>query len=254
MTVKRVVVIACLATGLAAPSAAFATPNWDANLGAAKRYADTRSGMESFAVIDGAGRIHARFPDRTNDCASTIKAMLLVAYLSQPSVRDRALTSSDRNLLEPMIRWSANDPATTIVNRLGSGPIYDVARRAGMRHFHLDSSWGLSDITARDQARFFRHLDWLIPKRHRAYALQLLGSVVAEQRWGIPRAAPSSFHQYFKGGWLPRSDGWITNQIALLTKGGRRISLAILTRRNTSFEYGQETIQGIAARLLRGVN
>ncbi len=246
--------VAALVAGLALAAPAAAAPNWDANLAAAKRYADTRSGMESFAVIDGGGQIHARFPDRANDCASTIKAMLLVAYLSQPSVRDRALTSSDRGLLEPMIRWSANDPATTIVNRLGSGPIYDVARRAGMRHFHLDSSWGLSDLTARDQARFFRHIDWLIPKRHRAYALGLFATIVSEQRWGIPRAAPSSFHLYFKGGWLPRSDGWITNQIALLTKGGRRISLAILTRRNTSFEYGQETIQGIAARLLRGVN
>lgn len=251
---KWLLLIGCLLAGLVGAAPATAAANWDANLAAAKHYADTRSGMESFAVIDGGGRIHARFPDRANDCASTIKAMLLVAYLNQPSVRDRALTSSDRNLLEPMIRWSANDPATTIFNRLGSGAINEVARRAGMRHFTLSSSWGLSQITARDQARFFRRLDWLVPKRHRAYALQLLASVVAEQRWGIPRAAPSTFHLYFKGGWLPRSDGWITNQIALLTQGGRRISLAVLTRRNPSFGYGQATIQGIAARLLRGVN
>jgi hypothetical protein len=251
---KRLLVIACLAAVLTAPSAALAAPDWDANLAAATRYANSRSGVESFAAIDGGGRIHARFPDRTNDCASTIKAMLLVAYLNQSSVRDRALTSSDRGLLEPMIRWSANDPATSIFNSLGPGPINDVARRAGMRHFTLSSSWGLSDITARDQARFFRHIDWLIPKRHRAYALQLLGSVISSQRWGIPRATPPTFHPYFKGGWLPRSDGWITNQIALLTKGGRRISLAILTRANPSFEYGQATVQGIAARLLRGVN
>ena len=44
------------------------------------------------------------------------------------------------------------------------------------------------------------------------------------------------------------------NQVALLKKGERRISIAILTRGNPSEAYGQETLRGIAKRLLRGVN
>jgi hypothetical protein len=42
------------------------------------------------------------------------------------------------------------------------------------------------------------------------------------------------------------------HQAALLEKGGRHISIAVLTRGNTSLGYGAATIAGVTARLLRG--
>ena len=46
--------------------------------------------------------------------------------------------------------------------------------KAGMRRFRAASPiWGNSQITARDQTRFFLHIDTLLPRRHRAYGLNL---------------------------------------------------------------------------------
>ena len=42
--------------------------------------------------------------DHAVPSASVIKAMLMVAYLDRPGVRDRALTRADHALLDPMIR------------------------------------------------------------------------------------------------------------------------------------------------------
>lgn len=246
----RLLAVALGALALAAPVGA--ATDWAANVASAKQYAQTRSGDESFAVIDQTGKPRGRLLDRPRTSASVIKAMLLVAYLRRAS--GRVLTSEERNLLGPMIRASANGPATTIVHRLGPGPVNRLARKAGMRNFRLDSHWGLSDLTARDQARFFRQIDLLVPKRHRAYARRLLATIIPRQRWGVAPVAPDGWEFFFKGGWLGRSNGWVINQVALLKRGERRISIAILTGRNPNDAYGRTTVRGIARRLLHGLD
>jgi beta-lactamase family protein len=241
-----------LAVALVLPPAA-AAQNWRANVAAATRYAETRAGMESFAVTTEDGRLLGRLKGRTYPSASVLKAMLLVAYLNEPSVRARALTSRERSLLAPMIRRSANEPATYFVRLLRHRPLDRLAERAGMTRFHLViSPWGRSQITAADQARFFARIDRLTPARHRAYARRLLASVVPSQRWGIPPVAPEGWRIFLKGGW-GLGTGWVTSQVALLERGERRVSLAVLTRRNPNRTYGTETVRGIAARLLRSL-
>jgi hypothetical protein len=246
----RALAVVLAALALAAPAAA---TDWAANIADAREYAQTRSGQESFAVFDRPGHLRGRLLDRPRTSASVIKAMLLVAYLHRSSVRGRELTSYDRGLLSPMIRRSANGPATTIFHLLGPRPLYALAKRVGMRSFRVDPHWGLSDLTARDQALFFRRIDLLVPRRHRAYARRLLSTIIQRQRWGIAPVAPDGWELYFKGGWLPRSDGWVINQVALLKRGERRISIAILTGQNPSDAYGRATVRGIAKRLLRGL-
>ncbi len=86
--------VACLPFLAASPAAA--APDWDANVARAARYAETRGGVESFAVVDQAGRMRAWGGRRVYPSASVLKAMLLVAYLERPSVRDRALTAEER--------------------------------------------------------------------------------------------------------------------------------------------------------------
>jgi hypothetical protein len=121
-----------------------------------------------------------------------------------------------------------------------------------MRRFATARTWGLSRISAADQSRFFLHIEDLLPRRHRHYGLRLLGSVVPSQRWGIARARPPGWALYFKGGW-GSGTGAVDHQAALLRRGGRRVSLAILTRHNPSHAYARETLRGVAARLLRGL-
>jgi Beta-lactamase enzyme family len=228
---------------------------WAKRIRAAERYADDRQGVVSFAVVDEGGRLRGDHVDRAHNSHSVVKAMLLLAYLRQADVRHRALTSADRDLLRPMIRRSDNGTATAVYDRVGPGALYALADDARMRHFSTQAVWGLSQITARDQARFFYRIARLVPDRHRGFAMRLLTRIVQAQRWGIPPVAPDGWTLYFKGGWAPASsDGgrWGVNQVMLLRKAPRRFALAILTRYQPSKAYGIRTLRGVARRLLRG--
>jgi hypothetical protein len=244
---------AVAALALVTAAAAGSPSPWRPNMQNAVRYASHRHGVIAFAV-----RTRTRFwgwhATQTFPSASVLKAMLLVAYLDMPSVRNRPLRASDRALLRPMIRQSDNDAATVVLHIVGSARVYGVAYRAHMRRFTLViRPWGFSRITAADQTRYFLHIDPLIVARHRAYGMNLLRTITPVQRWGIARVRPSSWHLYFKGGWGDGT-GWVDHQVALLTRGNDRISVAILTLHDEKHVYGRETLRGIALRLLRGLD
>jgi beta-lactamase class A len=226
---------------------------WQARVADAACFARGRTGSVSFALVDERRRLHGFGANASYSSASLVKAMLLTAYLSQGSVRGRRLRPADRHLLGPMIRVSDNDAASAVYERIGSGSLARLAGRAGMTHFETNPVWGGCQVTARDQARFFYRLRSLLPKRHRSYALGLLATIVAAQRWGIPRASPPGWRVYFKGGWFRDDDGgWRVHQAALLRLGGRRLSVAVLSSGAPDFGYGAATVEGVAARLLRG--
>jgi hypothetical protein len=238
---------------VSAAAAGTGSTRWQPNVGSAIQYASHRHGVIAFAVRTP-GRSWGWHQAETLPSASVLKAMLLVAYLDRPSVRHRALAPADRALLAPMIRRSDNAAAGRVLAIVGPPRIYALAHRAGMRRFRLVTGiWGLSRIDAADQARYFLHIDELTAARHRAYALGLLRTIVPSQRWGIARVRPPGWRLYFKGGW-GSGTGWVDHQVALLTRGDQRISLAILTFHDGSHAYGQETLRGIALRLLRGLD
>ena len=220
----------------------------------AERYAEHRAGRISFAFADECERLVGAHRHRVHSSASVVKVMLLAAYLRREEVRDRSLSRSERRLLGPMIRESNNRSAGRVFDIIGQGGLDDLAADAGMRKFVSSPSWGGSGITSADQASLLQHLERYIPERHEDYALGLMARVVKRQRWGIPDAAPAGWDVHFKGGWYS-ADGqgheWRVNQVATLRRGGRRISLAVLTDGNNSFKYGRESVRGIARILLR---
>jgi hypothetical protein len=218
---------------------------------AASKYAQGRAGQVTFAVKTPR-RLYGRGVARTVPSASVLKAMLLVAYLRRHSVRHRGLRAADRRLLVPMIRRSDDASASVVRQIVGDRGLNGLARRAHMRRFRPASPWGLSRIDASDQARFFFRIDRLVPRRHRRTALRLLGSIVPSQRWGIGRERPRGWALYFKGGW-GSGTGWVDHQVALLRRGRRRFSVAILITNSPSHAYGKQTLRGVAARLLRGL-
>jgi beta-lactamase class A len=250
--VRRVIALGVAAATLAAvaPAAQAEPLGWWARRQAAVDYLEQRAGTVSFAFVNYRGRLYGFHRWRVAPSASLLKAMLLVAYLRKASVRDRELTDEERNLLGPMIRWSDNDAAGVILARVGERRLNRLARRAGMVHFRLRSPWGLSEVTAGDQARFFFRIDRYVPERHRRYARRLLRTIVPSQRWGIPPVAPEGWTIFFKGGW-GSGTGRVTHQSALLRNGRTRIAISVLTEWNPSHAYGTRTIRGIAARLLR---
>jgi hypothetical protein len=225
---------------------------WQPNVRAAIAYAHTRAGDVSFAVRTER-RLWGWRVTRTVPSASVLKAMLLVAYLDDSRVRDRALRPSDHRLIDPMIQRSDNEAATSVLGFVGPAGVYSVARHAGMRSFTLDPTiWGLSRIDAVDQARFFLHIDSDVVARHRAVAMHLLATVIPSQRWGVGRVRLPGWQVYFKGGW-GAGTGEVEHQVVLLRHGAVRVSAAVLITDSPSHAYAKRTLQGLFERLLRGV-
>jgi beta-lactamase class A len=253
--VRKATLLAGLAAMLVAVGSAHAIgpASWSSRVAAARAYAEGRAGVIAFAVVDERGRLHGYHASAVAPSASVLKAMLLVAYLRKDSVRHRALTDYERGLLGPMIRRSDNAAASTVLGLVGSAGVIRLAEKAGMTHFRLVTPiWGLSQITPRDQARYFERIDHYVPVRHRRYAMRLLATIVPSQRWGVAQVAPPGWKVYFKGGW-GSGTGLVDHQVALLTLGDTRISLAITTRFNPDHAYGKQTLRGVAGRLLAGL-
>ena len=243
--------VVAAATALAAPAADAAA--WRPDVSAARAYAAARPGAVGFSIRWGDNVAGYRSGERVI-AASTVKTMLLLAYLRRPEVRSRPLTREQRHLLAPMIRWSADAEASRVREIVGLEGMAAVARAAGMRDYepYTGNIWGHTRTTAHDQALLFWRLERLLPPRHRAFALRLLREIVAPQRWGIAQAAPRGWRLYFKGGWGSGS-GAVDHQAALLVRGERRIALAVTTVGNGSHAAGKATLRGVAARLLRGL-
>jgi hypothetical protein len=221
----------------------------------AVEYAARRHGIIAFAVRTPT-RSWGWHSTRILPAASVVKAMLLVAYLNLPSVRERPLDRAERALLGAMIRRSDNAAATRVHTIIGAQGMRLLAHRARMRRFTpAPGIWGVSTIDAADQARYFLRIDRLVPARHRAYAMGLLASITPSQRWGIARVRPAGWHLAFKGGWGQVTlTGWVDHQVGLFTRGDERVSVAILTHLDGSHAYGKETLRGVCARLLRGLS
>ena len=227
---------------------------WRPRTGAARAYARRRGDGVSFAVRRGrhAWSFHGRAQAHS---ASTVKALLLAAYLRSPDMRSRELGAAEAATLDAMITRSDNDAATAIHAVVGGEGLAAAARSAGMRDFAAAPAWGASRLTAADGARLMLRFERVVPRRHRTRALALLARVVPEQRWGIARAAPRGWRLHFKGGWAPATADApaVNHQLALLRRGRRRVALAILTSGRASQARSSETLRGVAARLLRGL-
>jgi hypothetical protein len=197
--------LAVMLAVLAWPAGAGAQ-RWEPDVAAASAWAAHRQGSVSFAVRTP-HRVYGRGLDRQVPAASVLKAMLMVA-----SLRERR---ADRGLLRPMITRSDNASATRIRDLIGNDALVRLAREAGMTRFAVNPIWGMSLITARDQTRFFLHLERLLPERHRAYALRLLSGIVPSQRWGMAQVIPEGWRLHFKGGW-GSGTGAVDHQVGLL--------------------------------------
>jgi hypothetical protein len=217
---------------------------------AAARYIAGRAGFKSFAVVNDKGELsgvdlHERFHS-----ASVVKAMLLVAYLQTLAAERRGLDAYSTRLLYPMIHSSDNNAASGVFSIVGDDGLERIARQVGMVDFATGGGWwGFTEISAADIARFFYTQDSLIPKQFDGYARWLLSTIQPSQSWGIPAAARPRFQVFFKGGWLPESEG-LVNQVARLERPREIFAMAVLTRGNPSMAYGEQTIAGVTSRLL----
>jgi len=217
---------------------------------AAARYVAGRAGINAFAEVDDHGRlagvnVHSRFHS-----ASVVKSMLLVAYLRMLAYQHRSLDGSSQGLLYPMIHSSDNASASAVLAIVGDQALEHVARDAGMQDYQSGgATWGFTEVSAADLARFFYRQDALIPRQFDGYARWLLSNIEPSESWGIPAAARPEYEVFFKGGWLPEVEG-LVNQAGRLERPRVVFALAVLTTHDPSMAYGEETIQGVTARLI----
>ena len=244
--------VACVGLSLVAPQPLAAGEGWKPKVGLARRYAERRQGSISFAIKDAPDRFFGYHVRRVVPAASVFKVMILAAYLRRTSVRDRSLSDEERSRLSAMIRWSDNDSATILLDRMRHRAIHRLARDAHMRDFRLVRPWGLSHISAADQVRFFFNFHRYVPARHEGYARWLLHHIVRSQRWGITDVELNGWKRFFKSGWATGT-GRVSHQIAWIQKNGERIALAVMTEYSPSHEYSKRTLKGVMGRLLKGL-
>jgi len=218
-------------------------------LGDAERFVQRREGTVSFAIVDETGKLRGRNEHALFPSASVVKSMLLAAELRRLDEAGVPLDAATEATLESMITISDNDAATAIYERVGDEGLYDVAERVGMEDFQVSISWGYAQISAADMALMFSRLERALPPRYEKLGKDLLGSIVPEQSWGIPAVA-NAWNVRFKGGWRSTEAGQLVSQAAELRDGGRELAIAVLTDGQPSMEYGIETVEGVAARLL----
>ncbi len=217
---------------------------------AATRYLAGRAGTKAFAVIDSDGKLVGVEVHRRFHSASVVKSMLLVAYLQMLADRHRSLDNASQALLYPMIHSSSNEAASTVLAIVGEDALDRVARDAHMVDYESGGAfWGFTEVSAADLARFFFHQEALIPRQFDGYARWLLSTIEPDESWGIPAVARPEFQVFFKGGWLPEFEG-LVNQVARLERPGIVFALAVLTIHDPSMTYGEQTIEGVTARLL----
>lgn len=234
--------------GTGQPVAPFPSP---AAVAAAASFLAARAGRASFAVLDSAGQLSGLDTGERFETASVVKVMFLTAYLQRLAAAHRPLSGYDRSLLYPMIHESNNEDASTVLGIVGQAAVSRVAREAGMSAYAPGVGWWAYSLTdAADQARFFAQLGRLIPAPYYGYARELMSTIEPEQSWGVPPVARPAWQVYFKTGALP-SQG-LFNEVALLERDDVSFTLAVFTDGDPSMEYGEQTIAGVAQRLLAG--
>ncbi|HLB21575.1 MAG TPA: serine hydrolase, partial [Solirubrobacteraceae bacterium] len=218
-------------------------------IAAAVRYLDGRAGRTSLAVLDSAGRLsgvrlHSHFQS-----ASVVKVMFLTAFLQRLHADRRGVSALDRSLLNPMIHESNNAAASAVLDRVGGAAVARVAHEAGMRDYAPGVGWwAFTQTSAADQARFFIDIERLIPREFWPYARGLLAGIEPEQSWGVPEVARPRWEVFFKTGALP-SEG-LFNETARLERPGVTFAVSVFSTGDPSQAYGEETMRGVAARLL----
>jgi beta-lactamase class A len=222
-----------------------------AAIAAAVSYLDGRAGRTSLAVLDSSGRLSGTRLDERFQSASVVKVMFLTAFLQRLAADHRGLSASDESLLYPMIHESNNDDASAVLGRVGAAAVARVAREAGMRDYAPGVGWwAYTQTSAADQARFFISIERLIPHQFWAYARGLMAGIEAEQSWGVPEVARPSWQVFFKTGALP-SEG-LFNETARLERPGITFTVSVFSTGDPSQAYGEETMRGVAERLLAG--
>jgi hypothetical protein len=203
----------------------------------------------------------ATYGNESFDTASIVKVDILAALLLRAQDEGRELTASERALAEEMIRASDNDAADSLWWAIGGQSGLDSANeRLGLTQTQAGSggTWGLTQTTSEDQIALLRAVfgdaDSALEPASQAYVAELMGSVIAEQQWGISAASEGDFE--LKNGWLPRSQTgrWDVNSIGRVTVDGASYLVAVVSDGHVAQADGIAMVEAAARAAVEAVS
>jgi len=219
----------------------------------------SRQGVIGVAVVvPGRGVTYSWNGDQPFALASIAKVHIMLALLQAVASEGRELTEDEGLFLDWMIRISDNESASILWDLLGSGGgVLEHLSAFGLPDLQMPNNWewGTSTQPARGAAGLFARLlngDGLDPAS-RDLALDLLYRVDSSQRWGITAGLDWAVEDrpllFMKDGWYPDDEeGWRVNSAGIIIPlAGEPYVLVIFTTANESYDYGVETIEGIAS-------
>jgi beta-lactamase class A len=219
-----------------------------------------RSGHIAIRVEDVRTGVECRYNEGTRShSASVIKATILAALLYWRQQTHTSLSTAEQDDAYTMITQSDNCAASQLWNDVGPTRMQQFVNAATMTETQLSpgGTWGLSNITARDELQLMRILtepNSVLSNTSRGYELTLMKEVISSERWGVPTGAPSGLSVYNKNGWLNDPVLWVINTIGAIQGGGRDYKMAILTYNNSGEQYGINTVNAIASVANRDLN
>ena len=192
-------------------------------------------------------------PQDTEKTASTIKVDILATALHLAQLQHHPLPADEAAAALPMIAKSDNDAAADLYRDVGGwDAIGPFDRSIGMTHTTPNDQghFGETYTTAADQLTLLKQV--MLPGGElslasRKYEYELMRHVINSQRWGITGGVPSIATVAIKNGWLPETSGWHVNSIGRVNGDGRDYLIAVYTSFDSSWAYGIETIEHIAA-------
>lgn len=244
----------------ASPSASPSSPAASASAaagplgGPARSYLAGRRGRTEVAVYDlTAGRQWTLGPQEPQAEASVVNLEILQAVMHQREVRRTVLSLTEQELTPPMIEQSDADAAAAMWR--------DVGGVKGMRAFDhaarllhtTPATPALTSTTPQDQITLLRQIvqpSTVLDARSRQYVLRLMENVIPEQRWGISSGVPAGVTVALKNGATAPGagrPGWQVNSVGVVSGGGRRYLMAMLSSGNPSEQYGIDTLDHLGA-------
>lgn len=215
-------------------------------------YVTSRSNTVSVGIYDAnTGKTYTYNPSKTYYTESVVKMSMLADVLYQKI----PITSAENSLLTKMIENSNNSAASTIWRQLGSDQsVQSFFQKAGMTNTVAGTGgwWGRTTTTVLDQLtmmKYFAYPNTLLTDSQRAYGLNLMRNVQADQRWGTGSGIPTGVSVALKNGWVtsnPPSTLYV-NSVGHIKGQGKDYVIAVLTTNNKSLSYGIETINKISS-------
>lgn len=229
------------------------TVDLDASLAAA--LPTSVGGNLSVAILDTASgrRATAGATGHVYATASIVKVDILAALLLEAQQQGRGLTADERTSATAMIAESDNDAADALWADIGGAAGLNAANAVfGLTSTTpgTDTYWGLTTTTPDDQLHLLTAVtsdSSALNSDARTYLLDLMGSVAADQAWGVS-AADEARPTALKNGWLPRADTglWVVNSIGRVTHGGRQLLVVVLSDGQGSMDAGVGQVEAAA--------